>query len=132
MKNLLLLAAMLLIFGSVNAQNAKKLCGKWKGSYFCTQGETGLTLKIKGRSNGDITGTFTFYPIPSNKNPMAKSGKFSFTGTYTSGKIILTQKKWIDQPEGYLMVDLEGELSDPKTISGKIMTPGCGDFKVVK
>ena len=133
MKKLLLLVIMLFSLSFVNAQDAGKLTGKWKGSYNCRQGDTGLTMKIKGNSNGEFTGTFKFYPIPSNKDPLVKSGKFSFTGKYTSsGKIIFTQNKWIKQPLNYLMIDLEGELTDDNTINGHSTTDGCGSFKVIK
>lgn len=92
MKKIFILSVILLTSLFVNAQNAKKLTGKWKGNYYCVQGETGLTLKIKGKSNGTFCGTFKFYPLPSNPN--AKSGKFSFTGTFdASGKVVITQKK---------------------------------------
>ena len=131
MKKYLILSIILLISVFVHAQNAKKLNGKWKGSYFCRQGETGVTLKIKGKSNGTFCGTFKFYPLPSNLN--AKAGKFSFTGTFnTSGKIIITQKKWLKQPNNYIMVDLEGELINQNTIRGKIVTDGCDSFNVIR
>ncbi len=133
MKILIILFTILLVYGTTYAQDTKKLSGKWVGSYVCSQGETGLTLKIKCKSNGDITGTFTFYSIPSNTDPLVKSGKFSFTGKYTSsGKIMLNQNKWIKQPENYGMVDMEGELKEPNIFSGKISNLNCGNFKVVK
>lgn len=129
MKKLFILSFVLLTSLFVNAQNAKKITGKWKGSYSCSQGETGLTLKIKGKSNGTFFGTFQFYPLASNSN--AKSGKFSFTGTFdASGKVVITQKKWLKQPDNYIMVDLNGELENENTIRGKIITDGCGDFIV--
>jgi len=133
MKHSLLTIIFFLSFGFIYGQNAKELSGKWKGSYSCRQGETGLTLKIKGNSNGEFKGTFIFYPLASNPDPIVKSGKFSFTGKYTSsGKIIITQKKWIKQPEGWGMIDLEGELVNPTTMSGKSTTNGCGNFRVIK
>jgi hypothetical protein len=133
MKSFVLTTILILSFGIVYGQNAEALKGTWKGTYFCTQGETGLTLKIKVNSKGEIKGTFKFYPVPSNKDTGVKSGKFSFTGKYTSsGKIILKQSKWIKQPEGWGMIDLVGELLNPTTFSGRSPTYGCGDFKVIR
>jgi len=131
MKNLLFIVIILLSFGITEAQNAKSLTGEWYGSYYCAQGETGLNLTVKGRSNGKIKGTFTFFPIVTNQN--AKPGKFSFTGKITKdGIITLTQNEWLKRPGNYIMVDLEGKLSGSKIFEGKITTSGCGEFKVFK
>lgn len=76
MKKIFFLITFLLSVCPTNAQTIKDIKGRWKGSYFCSQGETGLTMKIKPISDKEFIGTFKFYPIKTNLSPTVKSGKF--------------------------------------------------------
>ena len=70
---------------------------------------------------------FKFSPLP--ENPRAASGSFSMIGTETGGKL----DNWINQPDGYSMVDLE--VIDPRqggTLSGAVISGSCSDFLVHK
>jgi hypothetical protein len=77
---------------------------------------------------GDALPTiFKFSPLP--ENPRAASGSFSMIGTETGEKL----DNWINQPDGYSMVDLE--VIDPRqggTLSGAVISGSCSDFLVHK
>ena len=53
------------------------------------------------------------------------------TGNYEGQNVTLIPNHWIQQPPGYNMVGLAGELHGD-TLSGTIMSPGCGPFSVTK
>jgi hypothetical protein len=135
MKNLLILATMLFTFSFANAQS-KLPIGTWKGTYFCSQGETGLTLELNKYGNNSKTefyGTFEFYPNSSSSN--ARYGKYSVKGKIIEGKIVITPNEWIIRPENYYMVGLTGVLSQQNLrFTGAITSPSnaCGEFDVRK
>ncbi len=51
------------------------------------------------------------------------------TGNYEGNRVILEQAHWINQPLGYVMVSLEGQISGTN-LSGSIFGPGCATFSV--
>ena len=95
------------------------IVGTWVGSYFATQGETGLTLTVYG----DGTAIFDFYNIPGRSN--AKAGKYimSVTLNSTTGEYSLIGKTWIDKPSTYEFVDLYGFVNG-STFSGDVTSTG--------
>lgn len=104
--------------------------GRWKGTYTCSQGETGLVLDIAGSSDA-LTATFGFHPIASD--PHAASGSFTMTGRDVGGHLDLRRDHWIDRPAGYDMVDLGGDVGPgTDTITGTVVsaTSGCSTFTV--
>jgi murein DD-endopeptidase MepM/ murein hydrolase activator NlpD len=123
-------------YGSGNSppSQAAILAGTWVGTYSCIQGETGLRLIIRAGSGNSLQAEFVFYPIPTN--PTVPSGSFAMTGSYSDANVALKQDHWINQPAGYLMVDLSGKLltstvpSLVGTVSGSV--PGCTNFSVQK
>ena len=101
------------------------LVGVYQGSYFATQGETGLTLTVY-EENGTYQALFDFYNLPGRTN--AKEGSYTMAVTVTSqGTVRFTAEKWIEQPFGYMLLDLEGTLQDD-VLSGQSPTP----FSVTK
>jgi hypothetical protein len=105
--------------------------GVWDGDYTCAQGKTGLRLEIGAVEGDALPTTFSFSPL--TDGPHAASGSFSMIGTETGGKLVFKQDKWINHPDGYLMVDLE--VSDPPqggTLSGTVISDSCSDFSVHK
>ena len=54
--------------------NAKRVSGKWAGTYECFQGEVAATLTLTGHKNGTVEGDFLFYPTSSN--PKTATGRF--------------------------------------------------------
>jgi hypothetical protein len=78
--------------------------GKWKGTYACAQGLSGLTLTIKPGKTVDttmhtLTATFAFYPVAAN--PKVPSGSYSMNGYYFPGGIDLLPGQWISKPSFY-------------------------------
>ncbi|MGW2590344.1 hypothetical protein ACWCXC_08750 [Streptomyces sp. NPDC001515] len=111
--------------------------GEWRGSYFCGQGHTGLTLTISQDDSG-LTATFDFYPLASN--PDVPRGSFAMQGTYADARMNLYGDHWIDEPEDYLMVGLSAEVAGktPHKITGSVTDPdgkasdSCTTFTVEK
>lgn len=114
------------------------LNGTWEGSYTCSQGLTKLKLVIEAKSTTDINAVFLFSAHP--QNPRVPSGRFRMQGTlevFDSPDIPdlldLKATTWINQPSGYITVDLRGDISSSqRKITGNVTTPGCSTFEVVK
>ncbi len=124
---------MLFTFSIAKAQS-KLPVGIWKGIYFCSQGETGLTLEIHKYGNNSKTefyGTFEFYPNSSTSN--ARYGKYSVKGKIVGNKIEIYPNEWIINPVNYKMVGLSGKLSENnQRFKGSITEPDCGIFNLHK
>jgi hypothetical protein len=107
--------------------------GTWQGAYGCNQGVTGLTLTIDASASGELTAVYEFYEVP--ENPGVPSGSFRMTGTYNEGQISLQGDEWLDQPEGYGMVDYESNPAlgiDPNRLFGTVLGQGCTLFTMEK
>lgn len=90
--------------------NAKRVSGKWVGSYECFEGKAAVTLTLIGHKNGTVEGNFLFYPTPSN--PKTATGRFIVTGFYHfDGSLILDSEAWVVKPEGYITVSLRGKIN---------------------
>lgn len=105
----LIIAAALAAFALPAAAQDHPLDGVWKGAYDCAQGRTGLTLTLDASPNGQVTGTFAFWPR--SDNPYVARGSFRVVGTVApKGELQLRGVSWIDQPANYSMVDLAGAV----------------------
>ncbi|HEX2316033.1 MAG TPA: protein kinase [Thermomonospora sp.] len=111
---------------------ATAVVGEWKGTYTCTQGLTNISLNITESANGGLEATFRFSPHPSN--PSVPSGAFAMKGTFNGGVLDLNGDHWIQQPPGYLMVDLKANVSEPRpmVINGEVDSTGsdCSTFSI--
>ncbi len=110
---------------ALNAQSPP-VSGTWVGSYLCAQGETGLRLTIQNPHGDALTATFAFYPLASS-NAGLSSGSFAMTGSYYGSRVSLQQAHWINQPLGYVMVGLQGQVS-AASFTGSVIGPGCSTF----
>lgn len=113
--------------------HAQDVTGDWTGKYICGQGITALHLTIQKVSAGKmIAATFSFGPLP--ENPDVPTGSYTMRGTYdaASRRVRLTGEKWVDAPDGYIMVPLDGYLSTSgQKISGRVPDAfPCTDFEV--
>jgi hypothetical protein len=131
-RSIAVLAGLLLVLPVARANDAGAqeagIAGTWRGTYTCQQGVTGLVLRIAG-SDDAITARFEFSADASN--PGVPSGAYAMTGRYEakSHALNLRQQRWIAQPPGYIMVDLDGMLSaDGRTLAGRIADPSCTTF----
>jgi hypothetical protein len=115
----------------VSASNSTTVRGDWVGRYTCSQGLTGLNLKVQGLGHaGSLRATFRFYPLP--RNPGVPKGEFIMTGRYYSAaRIVLRPRRWVHKPPGYEMVGLSGKLTRG-TFHGKINHPACTTFSLRK
>jgi hypothetical protein len=105
------------------------ISGDWEGRYTCSQGLTGLDLKIS-RKGAAPSATFNFYPLTSNPN--VPVGSYTMTGTYHSAaKIVLHGHKWILHPPGFDLVGLTGKITG-KRFHGTVQGTDCTTFSLTK
>ncbi|MEU2158036.1 serine/threonine-protein kinase [Streptomyces sp. NPDC019396] len=111
---------------------AEAVAGSWLGTYVCNQGITGLSLTIEDDGGGVVSAVFSFFPDPSN--PLVPRGSFAMSGTFLDGELALRGAYWIEQPPGFLMVDLAAEY-DPGTpghLDGVVYGANCLSFSVAR
>ena len=103
---------------------------RWIGVYSCAQGLTALELTIAhDPATHALQAVFSFSEHP--WNPGVPSGAFTMTGTFdpANGSMRLMQNAWLQQPAGYVMVDLDGVYRPAKEmISGTVANPSCTTF----
>ncbi len=124
-----LLAAVLLATPAA----AQDPTGTWRGDYICGQGNTALALTIEARKDGGISALFHFEAAPDN--PGVPTGCFEMQGRFSpaTGQVTLGPQRWLRRPPNYVMVGLEGRLSDDGTeIQGMVQGPGCSFFRVAR
>jgi hypothetical protein len=125
-----------------NLSKVSFLTGTWEGTYTCGQGLTSLRLVIDAQSPTEISAVFIFSPHPSNPN--IPSGSFEMTGTYRTfdspdvpGVLELEGVNWLNQPSGWSMVNLTGNVSAADDeIRGNVVPlqggTGCTTFEVTR
>ena len=93
----------------------EKLVGTWSGSYETDSGKKKLDLFITNYNDSIITAVFSFSSFEDDSFP---SGSYSMLGTISDDyKIELKGEQWIDRPNGYFFLDINGILSiDDMTI----------------
>ena len=112
------------------------LLGRWQGEYQCQWDTIGFTLDITDEvaaNADDIDAVFSFFPL--SGTPSMPPGSFAMSGDYDpeDGTIILKGGEWIDRPHGLQRHDLAGRAEiGGGIISGRIETPGCGDFQLAR
>jgi hypothetical protein len=108
---------------------ALAISGDWEGTYGCSQGVTGLDLRVEVSASGKLTVFADFYPVLSN--PSVPSGSILATGSYNAKGVTITPVKWLVEPPGYEMVGLSGATPGAKgvnTFRGSISNSACGTF----
>ncbi len=105
---------------------ASHFTGHFEGSYICRQGETKLTLDTLAKETGEMVAVFSF-----GGNNGSPKGSYSLVGKWTGAKFSLKSNEWIDHPEGYTMVDIDGEVS-ARGLSGNILSSGCSNFSAIR
>jgi hypothetical protein len=102
----------------------------WEGRYDCAQGLTGLTLELVGTGGARVSAVFRFHAVP--ENPDVPSGSYTLLGTVRGdGSIDLVPERWLEQPEGYVMVGMTGVLVPERgLLRGAITHPACAAFEL--
>lgn len=112
------------------------LFGLWQGEYQCQWDTIGFTLDVTDEEHRDtdgISAVFSFFPLPGSS--LVPPGSYAMAGDYDAedGTIILKGGDWIDRPHGLQRHDLAGRAEIGGTaIHGRIETPGCSDFYLVR
>lgn len=113
-----------------HAQGNWRIEGEWTGAYVCNQGLTALHISIRKNEHGDqLTAVFSFGPH--KNNPGVPNGAYVMRGSFDEGqkRLQLRNEKWINQPPGYIMVDLDGLMRGSGLyISGDVVGDGCTHF----
>jgi hypothetical protein len=104
------------------AMAGTQITGKWHGVYVCAEdSEMWLELWQDGRK---IWGIFRFRTASGTTGSYRVSGWKSMVGEFGLEGI-----QWIDQPEGFRMVGMKGEVNmRGDKMNGFINDTGCGDF----
>lgn len=126
-------AAALLLCLAATPAAAQEIAGTWRGIYTCAQGNTALTLTINRVGKDEVRALFHFQAAPDN--PGVPSGCYELTGRVAapSGRFTLTPSFWIAQPQGYMMVGLEGTIrADGMAMSGRVTDPSCTTFQLAR
>ncbi|TKG59028.1 hypothetical protein [Prauserella endophytica] len=110
--------------------DVSQLPGTWRGSYFCAQGETGLELEVSPAEGDTVPAVFSFFPVEGG--PPTPSGSFKVNGVEENGQFVFRQDAWIEQPEGFVMVDLGVASVENGTMTGRVGGPGCDAFSLTK
>ena len=95
--------------------------GTFGGVYRANQGITRVVLVLEAINFNEVAARYVFYPDNSNHN--VATGEFLLQGAVDekTGRLVLVGKQWIDQPRGYVMVDVACQLStDRKSLSGQV------------
>jgi hypothetical protein len=108
---------------------------RYRGHYWCAQGRTELTLVIEDTDDADGNGLEVIFEFdfPGSALYPAAVGSYRMRGTWDPRvrSLRLKGERWIDQPGGYLMVDLAGTVSASGAISGRVTgAPQCSTFTV--
>lgn len=113
--------------GTASAQkpDLTEFTGRWTGTYTCSQGQTSLTFKLAG-GNLTVAGTFEFTTTDGT------SGSYTVTSEPSDPKVVLHAGQWVNQPDGYDMVDFEVTTITSTTISGTVDGNGCTTFQATK
>ncbi|MCX4545724.1 serine/threonine protein kinase [Streptomyces sp. NBC_01565] len=117
---------------SASVSQPLPVVGSWQGTYLCGQGLTRLDLTITSPGGHALEAVFAFSAHPDN--PGVPNGSFTMTGSFQNGRMTLRGDRWINQPPGYLMVDLEAGVTGPRPalISGAVISSvaSCSQFMV--
>ena len=98
---------------------------QWNGFYACAQGASAMKLTVIDDDPTRITAVFAFGPTPGN--PGVPRGAFTLRGIRRGAEVELAPDAWLEQPDGYEMVGLNGRITDAR-FEGRIRHEGCGAF----
>jgi hypothetical protein len=101
---------------------------RYIGSYICGNTETYLVLDLTAKPDGSLTGVFNFGGLHTPEISYYL-GSYALQGEWKEAHFKLKGQQWLKQPNGYIMTDMEGDLTKLGS-SGKVLSPRCGSFAV--
>jgi hypothetical protein len=95
----------------------------YEGHYLCSQGETGMALRIDDVRGRRVGGVFSFF-----HESTAVRGSFVVEGELApSGEIVFQPREWIEHPNNYIAVPFRLQVSDDGgSLRGAVMHASCG------
>jgi hypothetical protein len=110
--------------------SAANYTGEFTGDYICGKSPSTLQLSLSALPDGSISGIFRFGG--DRMAPMNYAvGAYSLKGRWQGSHFSLKSEAWIRQPDGYVMIDIEGDISD-RGVFGKVLFPNCSTFTATK
>ncbi len=97
------------------------LIGTWTGTYKAGQGITKAEVVVPGMTNDGFIQNAVFYFSAVPTNPTVPSGSYKMIGGLDMDKGIInfTGDEWIEQPDGYDMIDFDMYINlEDKCLSG--------------
>jgi hypothetical protein len=111
---------------STQAITAQDVNGRFEGNYACgAEGKTKLVLDMQADANGRLKATFSFGGT--NNVPF---GSYTMRGLWSPESFFLTADSWIQQPDGFVMVNLDGYRGEGGELAGEILYQGCSGYSV--
>lgn len=107
---------------------AKDFNGVYDGSYACGGVTSILRLILRAQADGTMTGEFEFGGMRTPEFSYSV-GSYSLKGNWSGTHFVLKADRWIKYPQGFTMVDIEGDLTTLGA-SGKILFSTCDSFAV--
>ncbi|MGE0401148.1 MAG: hypothetical protein AB7T06_30845 [Kofleriaceae bacterium] len=100
----------------------------WTGRYECAQGVTAAQLTLDVEPGGRARAIFDFGPLADN--PTVPNGSYRLRGTAVEADdaitVSLQPEEWIDQPDGYVMVGIQGGIdANRRALRGRMLNDSC-------
>lgn len=104
------------------------------GFYYCAQGRTALVLTIEEADDEGLEATFAF-DFKGSSRTAPTQGSFRMHGTWEAKTkhLDLKAERWIDQPNGWEMVDLAMTLQKTGALNGTVgggTSSGCSTVQL--
>ncbi len=100
--------------------------GQYIGNYVCSISPTPMQLDLSANTDGTLAGTVQFGGLHTPEGGYFL-GSYSVKGNWKGTHYRLIADEWIKQPEGYVMIDFEGDLTTLGT-SGVVLYSSCDSY----
>jgi len=109
--------------GAALAQPAR-IAGDYSGQYTCSQGLTGMTVRLSPPRGDAVDAMIVYFAHP--ENPGVESGCYTARGRLgPDGRIVLSPSAWVYKPSaGWSMTVLDGRIAADGGFSGRVVAPG--------
>lgn len=132
MRRVAFVAMLAAVCGAAVAQPS--VSGDYSGQYTCSQGLTGMTVRLSPARAGAVDATIVFFAHPDN--PRVPSGCYTAHGRIEAdGHLVLSPDAWLVQPsDSWSMTVLDGRVSADGAFAGRVIAPhvpsACSTFSL--